>query len=112
MPCGKVEYIADMVFGIHVGAGRFCCRCRRCQREIDAARVDEREFDQAAFDQRFDMGIASGYVRKSDIAVRRERRVGGIDGDVHLIANTFDDARVHLPIVGLRAAAVIGSGCE
>ena len=110
MPCGKVEHIPDLVFGIQVGAGRLGGQCRICQREIDAAGVDESEFEQAAFDKRFDMGVAGGYVCKRGIAVRHECRVGGIDGDIHLIANAFDDARIYLPVVGLRAAAVIGVG--
>ena len=39
-----------------------------------------------------------------------DRRIGRIDWNVHLAANALDDARVNLPVEGLRAAAIIGMG--
>ena len=42
--------------------------------------------------------------------VRFDRRIGRIDGNVDLVANSLDDARIDLPVEGLRAAAVIGVG--
>ena len=77
-------------------------------REIDAAGIDHRELQQAARGQRLDMGKArGGFVgqRADADAGRRDR---GIDGHIDLGADALDDARIDLPVEGLRAAAVIG----
>ena len=70
------ERMPDMGLGINVSAGRICARRRRRQGEIDAAGVDDPEFDQAAFSKRLDMGEPDRWVREVKGAID----VGGVAG--------------------------------
>ena len=112
---GEIERMPDVAFRIHIGAGRLR-RGSRCKlREVDAAGVDHGKFEQAARGKRLDMGEPVRGVRKVGRPIDvggLDRRIGRINGNVHLLANALDDARIDLPVEGLRPAAVIGMGVD
>jgi hypothetical protein len=72
-------------------------------RETDAARVDHREFEQAARGKRFDMDKAGDGIGDGTAGIgagRQERRVRRINRNVHFRSNALDYPRINLPVEG------------
>jgi hypothetical protein len=109
----KVERMPDMVFGIQISGGRPRRRHGCDLREIDAAGVDHRKFEQATRGERFKMSKSGGSVRDEKACINarcQDRGIGRIDHNVDLRANSFNDAGVNLPVERLRTSTVIGVG--
>ena len=106
----EIERIPDLGFRIHVGAARLRGRRDFCQAQIDATGVDDGKIQQAPRGKFFDVGKSGRDVgeRAAVAACGYESRIGGIDRHIDLVTNTLDDAGIDLPVIGLRAAAIIG----
>ena len=99
MPRREVEGVAHVRFGIEIGESRLGRGRRRGHGEVDAAGIDHREIEQAAFGQRLDMGEALGRCH----AGCGNGGIGRIDRHIDLGADAFDDAGIDLPVEGVRA---------
>ena len=105
---GERQPVAHVRVRVQVGLRRRRFGPCRQLREVDAARIDRRELQQAARRQGLYVRESLGGIVNQRSHANGRRRNRRVDRHIDSGADAFDDARIYLPVEGLRTAAVVG----
>src|SRR5262245_16455319 len=100
--------MTHMRLRVEIRASRHTVGSGRKLRKIDAARIDDGEFQQSPFGQRFKVCKPRRCILGQRPHTNAGRGNGGIYRNIDLGAYALDDLRVDLPVKSLRSAPVVG----
>src|SRR5262245_22210909 len=103
--CSEPQAVAHVCFGIEIGRRRRRVWPSGKRGKIDAAGIDDGELEEAACGQCVDVCKALGRLRREWADANSRRGYRRVDWHIDLGANALDDARIDLPVKGLRPTA-------